>query len=182
MMERLDLLQKAKMYIDKLANGINPLTDDFLAEEDIANNVKIARCLFYVSSILDEVIQAGGKVKKGRRPKKTPFSITDEQLQCFPYTDEPKTLSQIVREINALVDENVMKKLSYSLVRDTLLEMGILELANGRYEGAKYCPSELGESIGVFMDRRSAARGVYFVVAYRKQAQEFIINHVQQFS
>ena len=35
---------RAKMYVDKLANGINPLTDQPLPDEDPINNVKISRC------------------------------------------------------------------------------------------------------------------------------------------
>lgn len=45
----LNLLEHAKNYIDKMANGINPLTNENVSESDLINNVKISRCLFYVS-------------------------------------------------------------------------------------------------------------------------------------
>lgn len=51
-----ELLIHAKNYIDKLANGINPLTGEPVADDDIVNNVRISRCLFYVSSVLKSVI------------------------------------------------------------------------------------------------------------------------------
>ena len=50
-MTELETIQRAKMYIDNLANGINPLNGQHLPEEDIVNNVRISRCLFYVSNL-----------------------------------------------------------------------------------------------------------------------------------
>ncbi len=37
-----EIMERAKMYIDKLANGVNPLDDTTLSEDDIVNNVRIA--------------------------------------------------------------------------------------------------------------------------------------------
>lgn len=55
-MTELEKMQRAKMYIDRLANGINPIDDAPAADSDIINNVRISRCLFYVSDILGQVI------------------------------------------------------------------------------------------------------------------------------
>ena len=41
-------LHRAKHYIDSLANGVNPLDGTPIPEQDIVNNVKISRCLFFV--------------------------------------------------------------------------------------------------------------------------------------
>ena len=60
-------LVTAKVWIEKLANGINPLSDELVKEDDIINNVHISRCLFYVTELLDE-IKAGTVVeRKGRK-------------------------------------------------------------------------------------------------------------------
>jgi len=45
-MTELEKIAYAKSYIEKLANGINPLTNQEVPESDIINNVKISRCLF----------------------------------------------------------------------------------------------------------------------------------------
>ena len=51
-MTDLEMIQRAKIYTDKLANGINPLDNTIIPENDIINNVKISRCLFYISDVL----------------------------------------------------------------------------------------------------------------------------------
>ncbi len=63
-MTDLEIMQRAKMYMDKLANGINPLDDSTLSENDIVNNVRISRCLFYVSDVLRQVMENGGTAAK----------------------------------------------------------------------------------------------------------------------
>lgn len=59
-----EILCRAKEYIDKLANGIDPLTDSPVNENDIVNNIRISRCLFYVSNVLNRVIANGVHLKK----------------------------------------------------------------------------------------------------------------------
>lgn len=56
-MTELETMKRAKMYIDKLANGINPLDNTNVSEDDIINNVRISRCFFYISNILRQVIE-----------------------------------------------------------------------------------------------------------------------------
>ena len=48
-MTELETMQRAKMYIDKLANGINPLNDAPVPEWELLNNVRLRRCFFYCS-------------------------------------------------------------------------------------------------------------------------------------
>ena len=48
-------LRTAQDWIEKLANGINPLTLEPVKEDDIVNNVHISRCLFFVSGMLGKV-------------------------------------------------------------------------------------------------------------------------------
>ena len=61
-MTELETLQRAKMYIDKLANGIDPIADKEMSNDTVLNNVRLARCFFYVSQVLEKVIQNGGEV------------------------------------------------------------------------------------------------------------------------
>lgn len=51
-MEEREKLAAAKKYLDDLANGVDPLTGRILPEDSGVNNVRVSRCLFYVSSVL----------------------------------------------------------------------------------------------------------------------------------
>lgn len=54
-MTEFEKMQRAKMYIDKLANGIDPLTDTEIMCDSTLNNVRISRCFnrfWYRQSLL----------------------------------------------------------------------------------------------------------------------------------
>ena len=51
-MTELEKISYAKSFLDQLANGINPLDGTPIPENDIANNVRLSRCFFFVSDIL----------------------------------------------------------------------------------------------------------------------------------
>lgn len=67
-MTETELMQRAKTYIDKLANGINPLDDTVIDDSDVINNVRLSRCLFYVSDVLRQVIE-NGRQRQGKNLK-----------------------------------------------------------------------------------------------------------------
>lgn len=51
-MTELETMQRAKMYLDKLARGIDPITGQELPEDTVLNNVRLCRCFHYVSGVL----------------------------------------------------------------------------------------------------------------------------------
>ena len=51
-MTELEIMQRAKMYMEKLAQGIDPISDQEIPEDSVLNNVRLARCFFYVSGVL----------------------------------------------------------------------------------------------------------------------------------
>lgn len=63
-------LLKAKSYLDKLANGINPVTNEIVPESDTINNIHISRCLFYISDVLRNVIEGNTDSPKRKAVKR----------------------------------------------------------------------------------------------------------------
>ena len=81
-MTELETMQRAKMYLDKLAQGIDPISGEEMEQDSVLNNVRLARCFFYVSGVLEQVIANGGEV--GQVARNADFFITPEQLaQCI---------------------------------------------------------------------------------------------------
>ena len=77
-MTELETMQRAKMYMDKLARGIDPISDQPLPGDTALNQARLSRCFAYVSDVLGRVIANGGSV--GAAPRLNPFAITPEQL------------------------------------------------------------------------------------------------------
>ncbi len=178
-MTELDILKRAAMYIKKMANGINPLTDDVIDEDDFVNNVRISRCLFYVSDVLEKVIRNDGVIQKPSRTPKIPFAVSDERLKYFKYSETPIALSSIADRFNDLIDSEIMKKISYKVLADWLLSQDILMVTEGTDGKAQKVPTSKGLSIGLSVIQKIGQRGnQYDVIVYDIEAQKYIVQNI----
>ena len=56
-MTEIEEIKYAKAVIESLARGINPLSGETIPEDEVINNVKISRCLFYVVDVLEKLCE-----------------------------------------------------------------------------------------------------------------------------
>ena len=176
-MTELETLERAKMYMEKLANGINPIDGSVIPDEDVVNNVRLSRCFFYVSDILRQVIENGG-VAPQKKIKKEPFSLMVEQREAFDFSAVPIPISEISKRINMLSTDENMPTLSYAAIRDWLMSLGMLEHTLDGNGKNVVRPTPQGESTGIALEARNGANGPYFVVVYNLAAQHFILDNL----
>ncbi len=176
-MTELETMQRAKMYIDKLAKGINPLDDSVIPEDDIINNVRLSRCLFYVSDVLRQVIEKGGVVG-AKSKKKEAFSITFDEIGKFQFSDTPIPVSKIAELINSLVSNENMKKLTHKHITDWLISIEMLQIKTKSDGKSTKRPTIHGNELGITTEERTGMNGNYTVVLYNRQAQQFIVDNI----
>ena len=102
-------LTHAKMCIDQLANGINPIGGSPIPSEDIFNNPQFSRCFAFVSDILqveldrDEQKRKNQQRKSNNKSQLSSINVTPEITEQFQYSKAPISASAIVRKINFLI-------------------------------------------------------------------------------
>ena len=176
-MTELETLERAKMYMEKLANGINPLDGSVIPDGEVVNHVRLSRCFFYVADVLRQVIDNGG-ITPPQKPGKEAFALTAEQRAAFEYSDTPITISELSKRINGLASHKNMTKLGYTVIRDWLMSLGMLEdVLNGDGKTVKR-PTPRGEGIGIGLEARTGNTGPYFVVLYNRAAQQFVLDNL----
>ena len=124
-MVTVDELNKIKVAIDwinKLANGINPIDGSIVPDSDIVNNVHISRCLFFVSNLLEDV---ANKKSIPQKQYEREFQLTPEIAANVSITDKTG-IAMFVKEINRVIPEN-MKPLVAAKVTQWLVSVGYLE-------------------------------------------------------
>ena len=124
-MTELETIARAQMYLEKLANGINPLTNTEAKDDDVINNVRISRCLFYSAGILKQIVDNKGKFKV-EMPNRTEFSITPEQLAKFEFSEYAVSITELTKRINALIDTMYVKELKSKVITEWLVNVGML--------------------------------------------------------
>lgn len=178
MATELEMLERAKVYMEKLANGINPISDTEVRDDDCINNVRLSRCFFYVADVLGKVIENGGTTPVRKKAGTIPFGMTDEQLKGYEFSESPIALSEIAKRINALSDNENMKKLTYNHLAEWLMSIDMLEYATKSDGSTTKYPTEKGKHMGIAVERRQGMRGEYLTVVYNKQAQQFIVDNM----
>ena len=176
-MTELETIQRAKMYMEKLANGINPIDGSVIPEEDVVNNVRLSRCFFYVADVLRQVIENGG-IQEPKPVKKQPFALPMSGRTAFAYSREPITASEIVKRINALIDQQAMARFSVTALLEWLLCMEMLEIVSDPQGRLPKRPTPRGQALGIREETRMGMNGAYMAVVYSEEAQHFIMDNL----
>lgn len=175
-MTELEKLQRAKRYMEKLAQGIDPISDNEIPEDSVLNQVQLVRCFFYVSDVLGQCIVNGDpKENKGDRPS---FSIRAEELERVQISQEPIRITRFTEHIWAVVADQGKKKLNPTVITNWLLEQGILEIQMGPEGKQQRVPSGIGLELGLSSQLYHGKYRDYFAVYYNANAQRFILDHL----
>ena len=80
-------LAVAIKYVERIADGCNPVNNVPLEYDDILNNPNIIRCMYFIKDVLEEVRNNGGFLGgiSGKEPS-LPFPI--EILDRFSYAED----------------------------------------------------------------------------------------------
>lgn len=167
-------LLKAKSYLDKLANGINPITNELASENDTINNIHISRCLFYVSDVLRNLIENNNNPQK-KKNSKISFSVTPQQLADYVFDDNPITVTEITKKLNNLIDTEEMKGIKTTSITNWLIKINMLEYFADENGKNHKIPTENGIQLGITTQERL---GMYGSVLYDSNVQQFILDNI----
>lgn len=190
------ILERAEMYLRKLSCGVNPLTEEDLPEGDACRQERISKCLTYVADYLKQkVMPVMERQEKAKAPKSLKvlkprvvrdvadkeLVFTPEMLSKFEISDEPVSLSGVVRRLNFLIpQESGMMPLVYADVAEVLSKEGILLKQENDKGKDLNLPTPHGEELG-FARVEADIRGHHSI--YTKcnvDAQKFILDHLDQ--
>lgn len=174
-MTELETMQRAKMYLDKLARGIDPITDKEVPEDSVLNQVRICRCLHYVSGVLEQVIANGGAIGE-----KAPFTISRERMQMVHISEHPIRISDFTENINRAAADPSRKKLKATDITNWLLEQGYLQKELGPDGKQRRAPTELGQRWGITAQMQQGPNGYYLSISYDSNAQRLILDHLEE--
>ena len=175
-MTELETMERARMYMQKLANGINPLDDSQVAEGELVNNVRISRCFFYVAQVLDQMIER--EKSAPRSEPKQPFDLPFAMRNAFDFSREPIGISEITRRINDLVADENMKKMTTTVLTEWLKDIGFLQTVTNAEGKSRTMPTEQGRNMGIDIQERMGRVGPYTAVVYAERMQHFILDNL----
>ena len=153
------------------------MDDTPIPENDIANNVRLSRCFFYVSEILGRVCENGGV---GKVERTIPFSITPAQLADFETSPYSISGSEISKKLAALVNNPQMKTFSVPKLNQWLIGKGLLYETVDPLGKTRKIPTEQGKAVGISAETKMGREGEYIAVLFDAKAQRFIVNNIYE--
>ena len=192
-MEKIELIERAKMYLKLLGDGVHPVTGDVISEDSAFMDEKVKKCFSFISQVLDEYVELSEKVEKLEKekekttivvPKKQDFSITQEQSDNIKLSKEPITVLSFMKNINSVIDSDSMEKLTSTRINKWLSKRGLVttEKVQTMISKTVYKPSDFAMKIGIveeeIVDKKSGE--VKAQIKLGESAQLFIIENLQE--
>ncbi len=192
-MEKSILIERAKMYLDLLSNGVHPVTGVPIPNDSAFMDEKVKRCFEFIMQVLDEYAELSEKVEKLKVekekttiivPKKQVFAVTQEQCENIRLSQNPISVLSFMKNINAVIDADTMEKLSSTRVNKWLSDRGLIttEKVATVVNRTVYKPSAVAGKIGIteeeVVDKKSGE--VKTQIRLSKSAQLFIIENIEE--
>lgn len=170
-------LDKAIIYVDRIANGFNPVNNRLVENDSVLNNPNVIRCMYFIKDVLKEVQKNGGVIGKKVKVQKDPFDF--QILDKFTYIED-KSITKILRQIEEYVENPNMEHINCRkittwlkennyIVRDKIEQLGIVGSI----------VTDKGKNIGMYNEVKTINDRTYLAVIYDKNAQEFIVRHLK---
>lgn len=166
-------------YVERLADGCNPVNNVPLENEDVLNNPNIIRCMYFIKDVLEEVRNNGGIIggKNGKEPA-LPFPI--EILDRFSYVED-KSITHVLNQIYEPIADMNVKKVSVTKVTAALKDEGyLLDQPNPETGKTRKVPSIKGRELGIYTVEREYNGRMYESVTYNQNAQKYVVELIRK--
>ena len=176
-MSEIDKLRRAKLYMDKLSNGVDPNSGMRVHEDDIVRDSRVIACFEYISRVLEwEIESFENRPAASEKPRRRRVFINDDQFSQLQLNYGECKVSDIANEINRVIADNGTKKMQAAWINDWLESIGMI-CRNA--DGQRVATAEGGE-IGISSHLKTRANGEeYFLNLYSIQAQSFIFDNLR---
>ena len=173
------LLKRAKMYMDKLSDGVDPVSGEILPNDTALNNERLARCFKFISEVLTQLIDLGGLsvLSEANKPadvsknqKLRPFELPNDKRKRIFLNAKPIDVSEFTRSINKHISVESMEKLKGNAFATWLLAKGYLEK-----EGSTRKPTHKGLNIGISTHLKQTSQ-----LMYSREAQQFLLDNLDE--
>lgn len=175
-MNEINKLKRAKLYMDKLSNGIDPNSGMRVHEDDIVRDSRVIACFEYISRVLEwEIESFENKPVKSEKQSQQRVYITDEQFTELQLNYGECRVSDIAKEINRVIADNCTKKMQAAWINNWLESIGMI--CKNAYD-CRIATSDGGD-IGISSHLKTSSQGrEYYLNLYSVQAQSFIYDNL----
>ncbi len=173
-------LKKTQEYVEKLLEGIHPITGKQISTNEVIYDYKVAKQFEFLDGYLKSQIK---KLEDTKSPKTKDFiednleefELTSKELKNATISDKPTSLADVCNMLNHLRPSSNMRKLKAISAIEVLTTHGMIER-----QRRKIIPTEDGQKLGIQFKEFLSNGATLTKVVYSSQAQQFIIDHLPE--
>ncbi|NSW91900.1 MAG: hypothetical protein HPY74_14735 [Firmicutes bacterium] len=167
-------IEKAKIVLQKIAKGIDPLTGEQIEGDSFLNDPKIIRCFYFVTEVLDNVLKG---VYSNR--KLSHFFITPEQKSKVQFPEGKIGVNEFSKSINACIDPTSSKKLTGVELNKKLKKMGILSEEETDAGRKRTITNDTSIQYGFETERRVYNGNEYDMVVINDKGKKYLLDNIE---
>lgn len=177
---KLDELALLKEQLESLAKSTDPKTG-LIVEDTILRSSYNKRILEDAASVIGQIMSLGIDPDSYDSRRKRSFFLTIGEKQQIALSEKPISISAFTHAINSVIDQNQKKKLQAVQITSWLMSKGYLdEREDDDWKKFKIITPKSSE-IGISAEQRQSPCGrVYQVNLYNRDAQCFILDHMDE--
>ncbi len=170
-MSELEKVKRAKIYMDQLSRGIDPISNQTAPKE--MKNERLIKCFSYISELLDKMIQNWGHIGNIINSKKySEINYFDAAL-----SQEPIAIKLFAKRI----EEAGGMPITPVKITSWLVNEGYLKDSIGKDGKKNRSVTDKGMKLGITTETKAHLNGEsYQMNFYDKQAQQFILSHLNE--
>lgn len=169
-------IEKAKIILQKIAKGINPITGEQIEENSFLNDARIIRCFYFVAEVLDNVKNGVYSSTKNKLKK---FVITPEQKEKVEFPPNKIGVNEFSRCINASIDLSISKKLTGVELNNKLKKLGILSEETAEKGKTRTVINENSINYGFESERRIYNGVEYDMVVINDKGKKYLLDNIE---
>ena len=197
-MNKRQIIQHAKNYMDLLAKGIDPISQNEIAS--IAAEPRLRKCFSFVSGILEELLANDGYVALSTDDpeappnesapqyelvrKKAAFQLSREQRRKVFIDNAPITPTAFINHINRVVDGESMEKLSIRRINAWLLKNAYIAETKQPAVINRTVMKPLPKAAGIGISEEETVDPktgeIKSRIVLTRQAQQFLLDNLDQ--
>ncbi|MEG1981073.1 MAG: hypothetical protein RR073_01065 [Clostridia bacterium] len=156
-MDETKILIHATSYIKALSKGVNPITNEKVENDSIANDIRLQKCFAYVTSVLEDVVKNGGAISKSSETKAKSegtsqfFFLTNEQKEKAKQNITTKAvgINKIYEWLSEFNNKAKMPLLLETDIEKWLVNNGYLAIEVLSEENKDYKATNKGLAVGI---------------------------------
>ena len=178
----MDNLRLLKENLEILADERDPKSG-YKIEDTILKSKFNKQVLLDAANVIEELLKLDFNPYKIDKRKKYAFFLSEEEKGRVEISDVPISISMFAYKINEQIDSHRMKKLKAVQITSWLMSKGYLEEYENE-DGKKFkIITNKSAAIGITSENRTSIyNNTYPVNLYDKNAQKFILDHLEDIS